>query len=226
MTEINLLKYTDFTDADYTRFREEVAEEKRERIDRYRFAADYKRSLLGDAMARKMIQNVTGIAGGDLDIRTDANGKPYVNNADHIHFNLSHSGEYVACILSDRPCGIDVELMKEGNSKIARRFFPESEYRYILDGAEEMRKERFYEIWTAREAYSKLEGVGIVAGFDSFEIVKRRGEYAVMVDGSRIGSVVVQGLEGNYMLSFTAEGGCSEKEKRINYSKELFRNEL
>ena len=217
MTWLTLSKYTDFTDDDYIRFREWIAKEKRECIDRYRFAGDYKRSLLGDAMARKMMQNVTGIAAGDLDIRIDANGKPYVSNADHIHFNLSHSGEYVACILSDRPCGIDVELMKDGNIGIARRFFRESEYRYILDGAEEMRKERFYEIWTAREAYSKLDGMGIVVGFDSFELVKKQGGFAVMVDGSQRGSVVTRGIEENYMLSYTVEGGCSAKEKIINW---------
>lgn len=50
-------------------------------------------------------------------------GKPFLLNSPHIHYNVSHTGDYVFCALADEPVRIDVELIKSVDLKIAKRFF-------------------------------------------------------------------------------------------------------
>lgn len=150
---------------------------------------------MGDVLSRTLLGKMTGITPSELDICVDDMGKPYVENVDNAYFNVTHSRGYVACIVSDKPCGID----------IAKRFFSKSEYEYISDCPKEQGKRRFYEIWTAKEAYSKYEGKGLGIGLGSFEVVKRNERYSVLVKGTEKQTVKVMDIGGGYILSFVCE---------------------
>jgi len=50
-------------------------------------------------------------------------GKPSIFGLEGIHFNISHSHDYVVCGISSLPIGIDVEAVREINTNIANRFF-------------------------------------------------------------------------------------------------------
>ena len=54
-------------------------------------------------------------------------GKP-MRKDEKICFNLSHSGKYVLCAVSETEIGCDIEKIKEVKWKIAKRFFSEKEY--------------------------------------------------------------------------------------------------
>lgn len=96
---------------------------------------------------RKEIQRVPG-------------GKPCFFHSS-LFFNLSHSGEYAACVLADREVGID--LQREQGIKAAWRIAPrvlhETEAAYRKEGA------MIYRIWTVKEAYVKATGEGIRRDF-------------------------------------------------------------
>lgn len=205
MTRVVLQNIKNYEDNEYRRFRDMVSAAKRERIDRYKHIVDYRRSLLGDVLSRSLLAKMTGMDVGELDICVDDMGKPYVANAVNTFFNISHSGEYVACIVSDKPCGIDIEIMDHDNRDIAKRFFAKSEYEYITDCLEDETRRRFYEIWTAKEAYSKYEGKGFGIDFGSFEVVKKENNYYVFVDGTQKHIVNVRDTVDGYMLSFICE---------------------
>lgn len=100
----------------------------------------------------------------DLKFRYGPNGKPYLQ--DHpFYFNLSHSGEYVFCAISDREVGVDIQQYRPvDESRLARRFFSVEEQKALtrcLDSEE--RRKLFYRLWTRKEAYGKLTGEGITA---------------------------------------------------------------
>lgn len=100
----------------------------------------------------------------DLKFNYGRNGKPYLQ--DHpFYFNLSHSGEYVFCAISDREVGVDIQQFRPVDEvRLTRRFFSEEEQKALercLD-REEQRK-LFYRLWTRKEAYGKLTGEGIAA---------------------------------------------------------------
>ena len=100
----------------------------------------------------------------DLKFSYGQNGKPYLQDYS-FYFNLSHSGEYVFCAISDREVGVDIQQFRPVDVvRLTRRFFSKEEQKALercLD-REEQRK-LFYRLWTRKEAYGKLTGEGIAA---------------------------------------------------------------
>lgn len=90
------------------------------------------------------------------------NGKPYFTNLS-IHFNLSHSGDYVLCALSDREVGADIQQMNDIDYwKTAERFFQSEEVAKMRRLATmEEQKRFFYKLWARKEAYGKFTGEGV-----------------------------------------------------------------
>lgn len=89
-------------------------------------------------------------------------GKPYLKNYPYF-FSLSHSGEYVLCVISRTEVGADIQRTgKCVPEKMAGRFFAEAETEKLLQCRAFAEKESvFYELWTCKEAYGKLTGQGI-----------------------------------------------------------------
>ena len=104
----------------------------------------------------------------DCVFRRDKNGKPYIEGHPEIQFNISRSSNSSVVVLSNRPIGIDIEKIREFDFKIAERFFFDQERRYITDSLQQ--KERFYEIWTKKEAYLKYTGEGLNGPLNSFNV--------------------------------------------------------
>lgn len=106
---------------------------------------------------------------GAENLRYGENGKPV---ADNCFVSISHSGDTVAVCKGENPVGIDIELIddKRNFEKLANRVFCGKELEYFK---EIPTAERFYEIWTQKEAYSKIGGEGtveIMKGFDIFDL--------------------------------------------------------
>lgn len=90
------------------------------------------------------------------------NGKPYFNNLP-IYFNLSHSGDYVLCVVADTEVGADIQQMNDNDYwRTAERFFQQDEVAMMRQLATvEEQKRLFYKLWTRKEAYGKFTGEGI-----------------------------------------------------------------
>ena len=90
-------------------------------------------------------------------------GKPYLREYP-LFFNLSHSGEYVVCAVSDREIGVDIQKCFDFNvMRTAERFFSKEECRALAAcGTEEEGRQFFFRLWTRKEAYGKLLGKGIM----------------------------------------------------------------
>ena len=94
-------------------------------------------------------------------------GKPYLPDYPQVHFNLSHSGNRVMCVVSAHACGCDIEQIDRRQKQIDRviRCLAESEQRLAAVSAV-----HFYRIWTLKESILKLSGEGIVIPLNSFEV--------------------------------------------------------
>ncbi|MBO6215792.1 MAG: 4'-phosphopantetheinyl transferase superfamily protein [Lachnospiraceae bacterium] len=90
----------------------------------------------------------------------DKNGKPYLTGEDSPFISISHSGKYAAAIVSDSVAGIDIEAAASHKNadikRIAARFFCEEEKKWIGEN-----RQRFFEVWTYKEAYAKAKGVRV-----------------------------------------------------------------
>lgn len=90
-------------------------------------------------------------------------GKPYLKEYP-LFFNLSHSGDYVVCAVSDGEIGVDIQKCSDMNvMRIAERFFSMEESRALeACGTEEERQQAFFRLWVRKEAYGKLLGEGLL----------------------------------------------------------------
>lgn len=86
-------------------------------------------------------------------------GKPFIAGHPDIHFNLSHCREAVACAVSDRPIGIDVESIREYSDSLARYTMNDQELATINTAASPAIA--FIRLWTQKEALLKMSGEGI-----------------------------------------------------------------
>lgn len=103
-------------------------------------------------------------------IKTEKYDKPYIFNYPDIHFNLSHSGKYVACTISDRKVGIDIEYNDPTiDLNIAKNFFFNKEYEKIINSNNPA--DEFFKYWVLKESYMKYTGLGFNLELNSFEIV-------------------------------------------------------
>lgn len=89
-------------------------------------------------------------------------GKPYLVNIP-LYYNLSHSGDFVLCAVSEQEIGADIQEIRKGNvMQIAERYFAEEEFQKLLECLTEAEKNRLlFEIWAKKEAFGKLSGRGI-----------------------------------------------------------------
>lgn len=97
-------------------------------------------------------------------------GKPFLTDYPDVHFNLSHSGEYVCCAVAECEVGIDIQQQQETMRGIAERFFTEADNRLLESSSNVKKQEMFFRIWSIRESYIKLTGRGMGQGLDSFDI--------------------------------------------------------
>jgi 4'-phosphopantetheinyl transferase len=143
-------------------------EEKR-RIDRFRQPKDRLRSLAANMLTRTMIYRWHSGLKGRLRLLRDDYGKPYVLG-ESIHFNASHSGDWVVCTIDHQPVGIDIEQMLPIDLTIARRFFSPKEYMDLMNRSIDERLAFFYLLWTLKESYVKAVGKGLSISLKQFTI--------------------------------------------------------
>ena len=112
------------------------------------------------------VSQLTGMRYDSLIISAGSNGKPYIDNCG-VHFNLSHCGNIVLAAFSDEEIGVDVELASRSGNAVIERIFTRGERDYIgLARSEPEARRRFCEIWTAKEAFMKLQGAGLLGRMD------------------------------------------------------------
>ena len=160
----------DLTDAEYNKWYSLMSTDKQQRVDRFRFVDDKKRTVAGEMLARKAIAEWCGIAPESITFGIKEHGKPYVKDL-AVEFNISHSGDMVVCAVDDKPIGIDIEQIRPIDLSVAKRICTDEELLYLF-GRRPTEQDftytidtetltRFFELWTAKEAYGKRMGIGV-----------------------------------------------------------------
>ena len=145
-------------------------EKKREKALRFRHNEDRVRTLVGDILVRVILCRDFNYRNSDIEYGYNEFNKPFLKGNSNIHFNISHSKDYVAAVFDDEEAGIDVEEVKEMEyEEIVKRFFTDYEYRWIMGQKKEDRLQCFYKLWTLKESYVKFKGKGMSISFDSFK---------------------------------------------------------
>jgi 4'-phosphopantetheinyl transferase len=151
---------------------------KQKRISTYCNYRENNRVIIADLLVRLIICNKLKLKNKELDINTSPYGKPYLKNSESLHYNVSHSGEWVVCAFDSLPIGIDIELIRPIKQyEIVKRFFTSEEYKGLLNREEKDRLSYFYELWTLKESYVKAVGKGLSLKLNSFSINNSPEDY-------------------------------------------------
>ncbi|MDF2876986.1 MAG: hypothetical protein K0S30_82 [Clostridia bacterium] len=153
--------------------------EVQEKIKRLKRKEDKMRSVIGQLLIRTAVCEEL-CARKVLLIEKTPYGKPFLKEYPSIHFNLSHSGQWVVCVVHYLPVGIDIEKMEEIDLGFIKEILTQSEYRQIANNPEEKIKELFYEIWVAKESAVKALGKGLYMPFNQFEFLWEDKKYTVL----------------------------------------------
>lgn len=153
----------DVAGLDFNKIKGSVSKERIKKSNQYFHEKDKKLSIGVEILLNHALCEI-GILDPVFD--TDKYGKPYLKNYSDVHFNLSHSERYVACIISDSPVGVDIEYIHDIDLNLAKHYFFGLEYEYILNNND--KKKAFFELWVLKESYMKMTGLGFSLALDEF----------------------------------------------------------
>lgn len=125
-------------------------------VSKYPIEEDYINSLTGWYLLKNFLEEDYKIKLNDYEIQFNQYGKPYIE--ENIHFNISHSNNFIVIIISKSNCGIDVEMInnRQLSKRLVNKILSSNEKREIKND------EDLIKLWTRKEAYLKKEGTGIL----------------------------------------------------------------
>ncbi len=145
----------------FDKWLEKMNNERREKVLRCKNEVDKQRSLLAGILLNFGVEN-------------DRFEK-------QIFYSISHSGNYVICVLSDRRVGVDIEnkfrsifseAKEERLNKIAKKCLTMAEEIQYLSSDEEEKVDLLLRFWTRKESYSKAIGKGLALDFSTIDTKK------------------------------------------------------
>ena len=151
-------------------------DEERQRADRFLYPGPRRRYVLLRAALRALLCDRLGCRNDDLAFRAAEHGKPYavVRGAPaSLQFNVSDSGAHgLIAIAPAGQLGIDVEERsdKRDLDGLSETVFGPDERAVVAAAAGQQKINRFYRLWTVKEALLKALGTGLyldVAGFQA-----------------------------------------------------------
>ena len=90
----------------------------------------------------------------DIKIEYEKSGKPYIFDSSY-GISISHSKDMALVAINEDLVGADIEVVRPFNEKLIKTYFSPEEISFIDS------PEKFFTVWTVKEAYLKLTGVGL-----------------------------------------------------------------
>lgn len=94
------------------------------------------------------------------------NNKPYIKELNY-YFNITHSNNIVAVIISNEEVGIDCEYIDYGRNldNVVKYTLTDDEFNYYKKLPNEEQINYFYKKWVMKEAYFKKNAIGLTKEF-------------------------------------------------------------
>ncbi len=174
--------------SDISRLHLYLSEKEIQRSRRFLRKTDERVYVIAHALLNRKIAEHLKTDFDTLKINYFEPGKPYIEGFP-IDFNLSHSSDCFAfAIAGKKNCvvGVDIENIKENLEfeSIVNHYFHKNEINYVFNGDlnDRLQLQRFYEIWTRKEAFFKMLGLGLTEQFSETDLSP--GEREILLAGN------------------------------------------
>lgn len=140
-----------------------VSDRRQKKIKNFRDAQGKKNALYAELLLRVLLKDSGIEEWKSKEYYVTKQGKPFFLSEDNLYLSISHSCNCIMCGITDvGNIGVDVEKISDMPYDIFEMVLQGNEVRMILDETSETdRKNFFYKIWTAKEAYGKYSGEGL-----------------------------------------------------------------
>ena len=175
------------------------------KASKFNHAIDAQRQIVGELLVRATICKTFNLDSRAICFSYSEKKKPFLKDSDGIHFNISHSGDWIVCAIAENEVGIDVEKIRKINLNIARRFFSTKEVGHLFKLPEKAQLDYFFDLWTLKESYLKFLGTGLTKSLNSFTVSEEDGALQLHDDGEAV-NVFLQkfAIDKNHKLSVCA----------------------
>jgi 4'-phosphopantetheinyl transferase len=136
-----------------------LSQDELERAKRYHHIRDTNRFIISRGALRMLLGKYLKLEPSIVEFGQGANKKPFIKKTD-LFYNVSHSGDLILLSVSTSETGCDIELInrKFDFRDVLKDYFSESEGAFIQ---QENSIERFFTVWTRKEAFTKATGTGL-----------------------------------------------------------------
>ena len=127
---------------------------------------------------RAVLGHYTGQPPAALALGLDARQKPELASDQPVWFNLSYRAEWALLAVSNQgEVGVDLEAIQPvgGAAALVDHLFSPAERAVLRAAGRSAWRALFYAIWTRKEAWAKLSGMGLALPFAGFSVARRRG---------------------------------------------------
>ena len=142
-----------------------------QRLRRFRFDEHREEYLHGRALTRFVLSEYLGADPAAIRFDHNGFGKPHVDPALGLQFNLSHTkGVNVLAVTRRGRIGVDLEFADPARAgeDISSRFFTRQEHLRLLGSPRDNRAFTFFSTWTLKESFVKAVGQGLSLPLSEF----------------------------------------------------------
>ena len=145
------LNINSLSDEEYKEIYNKADEIRKKKCDNYKLIDDKKRCLAAYYLLLKVLEEYS------IDKSKISYDKEHIILIDSdYNISISHSGYFVLLAISKNKIGIDIERIRDINFAITGYFCNDNDLDYIDNDIN-----KFFEVWTFKEAFSKANGMGI-----------------------------------------------------------------
>ena len=152
---------------------ENLTPARQKKVQQFRQMDDRVRAVLGELLLRYARKRANK---NFCEPTLDYYGKPHLPDD---FFSLSHAGNIVAIAYGEQDVGVDVEQRQEHIEAYMHAFGPR-EQMLICTTPQELRKDRFIQLWTLKESCLKMIGTGFLSDPASISIEMHDNEFFVV----------------------------------------------
>lgn len=159
---------------DIQKYKKYVSKTKLKRINSYKNYSDFVASFMADVLLLYAISSFSKSNLFNEKIYYGKYGKPFVK-IDNLYFSISHSGDYIVCIVSKEKIGVDIQKKLSLDSFFLTYLDEKETEKYTNLKNDSLRNELLVKHWVLRESYLKYTGKGLFGNLKElhFEIFNR-----------------------------------------------------